>query len=710
LRHRPSLPGLVALVVATLTLVPAALPWPAGAELPSPEAPRPGSATIALAGQPAWVPPDSSAVLALTSTGPTEGLEVRVSAHRAVTSRSAFNRNLEGSALGGVEGRLSSPFDSLPADAQGNRLLTIGVQGPASAADPFRIVPGRTGVYPLAVELLRDGQAVNRFVTPLVVIAPGLVPLTLAWVVRFDATPARRPSGAVRGEAARAFAPGGRLARLAETAANAADVGLTLAPTPETLEAWAEGADGRHPGGPGAGPESAATLARLRAAASQSTHELLGAPYVPLDMPSLLSADLGEVDREFDRGAGVLTETLGAAPRRSTILSGRLDTASVGRLRQYGVERVVVSPSALAPLPQRLTPGRPFRLPGKGRPVMAAVSDPDLAGFLSGNGPPALRAARFLAALSLVALEAPREPRGVVVVTPAGWDPPPALLEAVVSGLRYHPAVEPETLDRFFAKVGPELRDGQPLVRNPASRPAGDPEVDPATVRATRRRLVAFTAVVGNGPPALGAEGALLTSLADPPGDEARNAFKGRSTPRAYLGAAGRFVEDVRGRVRGPDGQRVTLTARRASIPISLLNANALSLQVRVRLESDQLRFPGGSERMVTLPPQNTTERFAVETRAPGAFPLVITVTSPDGQFVVNRSKLTIRSTVVSGVGKLLTAGAGVFLLVWWGNDLRRSHRRKRLEAEQAARQLQLDPGDTPDPGAADVHVATPAG
>jgi hypothetical protein len=361
-------------------------------------------------------------------------------------------------------------------------------------------------------------------------------------------------------------------------------------------------------------------------------------------------------------------------------------------------------------VPQRLTPGRPFRLPGKGRPVTAAVSDPDLAGLLSGTGPPALRAARFLAALSLVALEAPREPRGVVVVTPAGWDPPPALLEAVINGLRDHPAVQPETLDQFFAKVPPELRDGQPVVRGLAAKPASDPEVDPATVRSTRRRLAAFTAVVGKGPPARGAEGALLLSLADPPGEEARNAFKGRSTPRAYLTSAGHFVEDVTKRVRGPDGQRVTLTARRASIPISLLNANPLSLQVRVRLESDQLRFPGGSERLVTLAPQNTTERFAVETRTPGAFPLVITVTSPDGQMIVNRSKVTIRSTVVSGVGKLLTAGAGVFLLVWWGNDLRRSHRRRRLEAERLAGRPLLPPGDTPEAGEEDLHVATPAG
>jgi hypothetical protein len=76
---------------------------------------------------------------------------------------------------------------------------------------------------------------------------------------------------------------------------------------------------------------------------------------------------------------------------------------------------------------------------------------------------------------------------------------------------------------------------------------------------------------------------------------------------------------------------------------------------------------------------------------------LEIVVTSPDGTLVVNSSELTIRCTVVSGVGAVLTAGAGIFLLVWWGNDLRRSRRgrrggrarrQERIAAKAAARAL----------------------
>ena len=81
----------------------------------------------------------------------------------------------------------------------------------------------------------------------------------------------------------------------------------------------------------------------------------------------------------------------------------------------------------------------------------------------------------------------------------------------------------------------------------------------------------------------------------------------------------------------------------------------------------------------------------------------MITVTSPNGQLMVSRSRLTIRSTVVSGVGALLTGGAGAFLLAWWGNDLRRARRRAReLGPRQAKRRRlarrQRTPAHHPEP------------
>ena len=62
---------------------------------------------------------------------------------------------------------------------------------------------------------------------------------------------------------------------------------------------------------------------------------------------------------------------------------------------------------------------------------------------------------------------------------------------------------------------------------------------------------------------------------------------------------------------------------------------------------------------LLTLPPRNTTERFPVETRASGTFPLNITVTTEDGRLPLHAARYTVRSTVVSGVGIFLTIGAG---------------------------------------------------
>jgi HAMP domain-containing protein len=36
---------------------------------------------------------------------------------------------------------------------------------------------------------------------------------------------------------------------------------------------------------------------------------------------------------------------------------------------------------------------------------------------------------------------------------------------------------------------------------------------------------------------------------------------------------------------------------------------------------------------------------------------------------------LTVRSTAASGVGVMISAGAALFLAVWWGRDIRRRRR-----------------------------------
>ncbi len=100
-----------------------------------------------------------------------------------------------------------------------------------------------------------------------------------------------------------------------------------------------------------------------------------------------------------------------------------------------------------------------------------------------------------------------------------------------------------------------------------------------------------------------------------------------------------------------------------------------------MNLDSDKLVFPDGTDRDLRLEPgKNSTVRIAVETRSSGTFPMFMTVTTAGG-LPIQTSEVTVRSSFVSGVGVFLTVGAIVFLVVWWGWDIRRRRRRRRLAA-----------------------------
>ena len=55
--------------------------------------------------------------------------------------------------------------------------------------------------------------------------------------------------------------------------------------------------------------------------------------------------------------------------------------------------------------------------------------------------------------------------------------------------------------------------------------------------------------------------------------------------------------------------------------------------------------------------------------------PVLVTVSSPDGGLTLQRSRYTIRSSFVSGVGVFLAVGAGLFLAIWWLTHWRRSRK-----------------------------------
>jgi hypothetical protein len=179
-------------------------------------------------------------------------------------------------------------------------------------------------------------------------------------------------------------------------------------------------------------------------------------------------------------------------------------------------------------------------------------------------------------------------------------------------------------------------------------------------LREVRKRFDAFRALVARDDPRIRrGEHALLVAMSS-----VWTGPQGRRRAAQELGVIDASISQYVHLIRGPQQTTITITAR----PIT----------VRVRLKSEKLFFPQGSDRVLTLPPHNTTTRFAVETRASGTFPLDVIVSSADGGIPFQTTRFTVRSTVVSGVGLFLTLGAGLFLAGWWANHYRRRRRGQR--------------------------------
>jgi hypothetical protein len=151
-------------------------------------------------------------------------------------------------------------------------------------------------------------------------------------------------------------------------------------------------------------------------------------------------------------------------------------------------------------------------------------------------------------------------------------------------------------------------------------------------------------------------------------------------------------VDDYLGKILvQPQSSTITITSSKAEIPISFQNQGDDPVTVHVKLESDRLLFPNGSELDVPLPAHhNTTVRMAVETRGSGTAPVQMTVTTAGGLPIPPERKgvtrISVRSTFVSGVGVFLTVGAIVFLALWWGWDIHRRRKKRALERHPTSR------------------------
>lgn len=131
--------------------------------------------------------------------------------------------------------------------------------------------------------------------------------------------------------------------------------------------------------------------------------------------------------------------------------------------------------------------------------------------------------------------------------------------------------------------------------------------------------------------------------------------------------------------VRAQEPQRFTLTSRAATIPITLVNEGDAAVDVIVALSSDKLSFPAGGQIALRLGPGLNSLDVDVEARTTGDSLVVVRVLSADGTTELDRTRLTVRSTALSGVGIAIAVVALAFLSTWWVRNHRDLRRDRRL-------------------------------
>ena len=647
--------------------------------------PPPLPVGLSLVSQSTWVPLRQTFTMKLHIDNPTLAAEpnaaIAIRIRQSTTSRSGFDDVIANRNLGGT---LYEPnhisVASLHPDRHGDVSIVFGLSG--SGIRPTIFI-NRPGVYPVEVQLVNTGVASGSFVTWLVAVDAGAekpietkLAVSLVWQV--VANPIALPDGSDDPKVVAEIKPGGRLDRIATLLARSSGIRLSLAIGPETAEAWKRLGRGN--------PAVAASFARVRAAARRTTSEILPTPYVPIDAAALEAAGLGSYlyggTGEYARGTSAVRSALGANPSTSAqsafIDPAPTSDAAVDGLRRMLIDRVAVRDQALIPVVHPFSPAQAFVLDTTGGASRAVATAPFVESLLNGADPSALRAQRVVAALAEVAYENPSIPRGIVIAPSARWSPDLTTMDTVVAALRSLPLVESATLDDLFATISNEQVFGAPVQRRLAPAVPAPTPVSAGEYQIAANELSAYRDVVGDRDPVVvDGEEALLTSLSTSISPERAHAEIARIDEAVHA-----FTSGV-----SADEKRITLTSRRAEVPLTFENnlKPPRDVTVRVHLESTKLLFPKGADQSVPLKPGSNTIRFTVEARASGTFPMTISVTSQNGKLAFGAPvRVTVRSAVFGGWAVGVTVAALVFLAGWWANHFRRTRRRRRIAAPPA--------------------------
>lgn len=590
------------------------------------------------------------------------------SLHDAVSGREALDQALAGRGLGGtlLSGDLQRTADT----------ATVAIPiTPRWPAPENGVVLSDSGVHPVVIRALSGGGTeLGRLVTTLIRLPTTTTTSPLG--VAFVADIAQPQTTALDGSTYLAAAGQQNLRDIITALSTEPTVPLTIRPSAMTLEQYAVADDNWRP-----------VLTQLR---SSSTRQLIGAPWAPIALSSWLADGLETEAREqLTVGPATVGRLTATSPEtRIAVLDRSIDTRSLPILRATGADSLVVPSDQV---PSLSTAGsaaltQQFSVRGEDGTVFRAVAgDQRVSARLVSGGDPIAAAHDALAELASLRLESQASARGLAVVVPAGVSPRTLtrLLRGLgdrdgsASGSAGTALVSPVTVDDLFTITDAATSTNNAGVAATTIRSiTGDEPVPlgayPAELRAAQAEIAGLLSLVPETPTLTGpARDRALAS-----GDRSLDADRRGAAITSVHGA----ITAVTGEIVMSPQQIVTLTSHSGRVPLNIENRLQVPAHVHVRLTSAKLDFPEGAEFDLVLEPATTTRVDAqVTTRASGAFPLDVSIRSADDSLAVTGARFTVRSTAISGVGLVISIGAGLFLLLWWVRHFRTTRRAARL-------------------------------
>ncbi len=522
------------------------------------------------------------------------------------------------------------------------------------------------GPFPLQVDM-HDGDGVLLHTLRTFLAAPprtrsstaadSLLPVAVVFDLRLPL--AHTPGGGAR------FGPDelDAAAALAQVVSERRDVPVTIALSPETLDALALLGD---------------YLATERFRDALEGNQVLLSEWSSLDVNALVAAGRSDIVEEgLLRGAqalafeeiaasSVMLLDAPASPQAVAVLTGAVPSAAGFLVRTPAAASDVVNPEPVAAL-----------LDAYGDPHPTAVSDPFIESLLSQHGAdtsPELAVHHAVAELNRLAAVGEPSPAAVVVFADVlAYEAALRLLDEIAAG----PALSPVTVEEALVDASRLPSAAPGADRSGPAAPDGLLEYL-AQRSLVELRLTAYESLIGANATRTPPLRTLLSASA------ARSLSAGDRAE--FLAAIDRQISEGTSGIEMISASRITITEQTANLPITVVNRQTTRVTVALefRSETGEFAFPDGTRRIVDIDPGANHLAVPIAAESPGESAVLVTLATPDAAsaMVLGTGRREVRFADLSGGGAFAAAGAVLVLALWWATSLR--GRRDRAAAADA--------------------------